>query len=115
MRTLKSALLIFWEVKLRNLSSKTYRILQDADDVKAVNASTEHLLLSALDHRAATCEKLEQLQLALRDARRMIDLKPNLSKVFVQAEHHIAFANIFLRVTSAAARYYSSKERMSLR
>lgn len=39
------------------------------------------MLLTALDYRAATYEKLQQLQSALLDAKRMIDLKPDLSKV----------------------------------
>jgi F-box/TPR repeat protein Pof3 len=43
--------------------------------------STSHMLLTALDHRAATYEKLEQLQPALKDAKQMIELKPELSKV----------------------------------
>jgi F-box/TPR repeat protein Pof3 len=47
---------------------------------KAVNESTEFLLLNALDHRAAALEKLERLQPALKDSKRMIDLKPELSK-----------------------------------
>ena len=42
--------------------------------------STGHLLLTALDHRAATYEKLDQLQLALKDAKEMLELKPDLSK-----------------------------------
>lgn len=37
--------------------------------------------LIALDHRAATYEKLDQLQLALRDSKKMIDIKPELAKV----------------------------------
>jgi F-box/TPR repeat protein Pof3 len=39
------------------------------------------MLLTALDYRAAAHEKLQQLQPALLDAKRMIDLKPDLSKV----------------------------------
>lgn len=39
------------------------------------------MLLTALDHRAATYEKLEQLKLALRDSREMIELKPEFAKV----------------------------------
>ncbi|TAQ84769.1 hypothetical protein B7494_g6925 [Chlorociboria aeruginascens] len=50
----------------------------------AVNMSTGHLLLTALDHRAATYEKLEQLQPALRDAKQMIDLMPELSKGYLR-------------------------------
>ncbi|RDL39130.1 uncharacterized protein BP5553_03470 [Venustampulla echinocandica] len=51
---------------------------------EAVNTSTGHLLLTALDHRAAAYEKLQQLQPALRDAKRMIDLKPEISKASPQ-------------------------------
>lgn len=43
--------------------------------------STDHLLLKALDGRAASYEKLDKLQLALRDAKEMIDLSPKVSKV----------------------------------
>lgn len=43
--------------------------------------STGHMLLKALDHRAAAHEKLLQFQPALQDAKRMIELKPELSKV----------------------------------
>lgn len=43
--------------------------------------SSGNLLLTALDHRAATFEKLGKLQAALRDSKQMIDLKPELSKV----------------------------------
>jgi hypothetical protein len=43
--------------------------------------SSDHLLLDALNHRVAAYEKLHQLQPALRDAKRMIELKPCLSKV----------------------------------
>ena len=46
-----------------------------------VNFSTDHILLTALDHRAATLEKLGQLQPALKDAKYMIDLKPGMAKV----------------------------------
>ena len=44
--------------------------------------STGNLLLTALDHRAATYEKLDKLQAALRDSKQMIDLKSDQSKVF---------------------------------
>jgi F-box/TPR repeat protein Pof3 len=43
--------------------------------------NTGHLLLTALDHRAAAYEKLKQFQPALRDAKRMIETKPDSSKV----------------------------------
>lgn len=43
--------------------------------------STGYLLLTALDHRAATYEKLDLLQPALKDAKEMLELKPELSKV----------------------------------
>jgi hypothetical protein len=48
---------------------------------QAVEVSTDHPLLDALDNRAATYEKLGQLQAALRDGKEMIDMKPRLSKV----------------------------------
>lgn len=50
---------------------------------QAVNISSDHFLLNALDQRVATLEKLGQLQTALRDSKRMIDLKPELAKVFL--------------------------------
>lgn len=49
--------------------------------LQGINISTGHILLTALDHRAATFEKLKQLQPALRDAKDMIELKPGLAKV----------------------------------
>ncbi|TVY17100.1 F-box/TPR repeat protein pof3 [Lachnellula arida] len=48
---------------------------------EAVNMSSGYMKLTALDHRAAAQEKLEQFQPALSDAKKMIDLKPELSKV----------------------------------
>ncbi|PQE21115.1 f-box domain protein [Rutstroemia sp. NJR-2017a WRK4] len=51
---------------------------------EAVRMSTGHMLLTALDHRAATYEKLEQLQPALKDAKQMIELKPELSKGYLR-------------------------------
>jgi len=48
---------------------------------EAVKQSSGHLRFTALDHRAATYEKLDQLQSALRDSKQMIDLKPELAKV----------------------------------
>ncbi|KAM3074201.1 hypothetical protein ACMFMG_002978 [Clarireedia jacksonii] len=51
---------------------------------EAVNISTGYMLLTALDHRAATYEKLEQLQPALKDAKHMIELKPELSKGYLR-------------------------------
>jgi hypothetical protein len=43
--------------------------------------SSGYLLLDALDHRAGAYEKLHQLQPALRDAKKMVELNPRLSKV----------------------------------
>lgn len=43
--------------------------------------ATDHILVTALDHRAATYEKLNQLQAALRDAKDIIEKKPTLSLV----------------------------------
>ncbi|KAJ8062448.1 hypothetical protein OCU04_008986 [Sclerotinia nivalis] len=52
--------------------------------MQAVKISTGHLLLTALDHRAATFEKLDQLQSALKDAKEMLELKPELSKGYLR-------------------------------
>jgi hypothetical protein len=49
--------------------------------LQGIKISSGHILLTALDHRAATLEKLDQLQPALRDAKEMIELKPELAKV----------------------------------
>ncbi|KAF7952974.1 hypothetical protein EAE96_006196 [Botrytis aclada] len=51
---------------------------------EAVEISTGHLLLTALDHRAATYEKLNLLQPALKDAKEMLELKPELSKGYLR-------------------------------
>ncbi|ESZ92258.1 hypothetical protein SBOR_7347 [Sclerotinia borealis F-4128] len=51
---------------------------------EAMRISTDHLLLTALDHRAATFEKLGQLQSALKDAKEMLELKPELSKGYLR-------------------------------
>ncbi|KAM0135901.1 hypothetical protein ACHAQE_005854 [Botrytis cinerea] len=51
---------------------------------EAVKISTGYLLLTALDHRSATYEKLGQLQLALKDAKEMLELKPELSKGYLR-------------------------------
>ncbi|KAI9644137.1 hypothetical protein NHQ30_007490 [Ciborinia camelliae] len=51
---------------------------------EAVKISTGHILLTALDHRAATFEKLDQLQSALKDAKEMLELKPELSKGYLR-------------------------------
>ncbi|EPE29442.1 RNI-like protein [Glarea lozoyensis ATCC 20868] len=51
---------------------------------EAVDMSTGHLLLTALDHRAAAYEKLKQFQPALRDAKRMIETKPDSSKGYLR-------------------------------
>jgi len=47
-------------------------------------------LLNALDARAATYEKLGDLQPALRDAKKMIDEMPNISKVCFKIQYGIA-------------------------
>ncbi|KAL3422553.1 hypothetical protein PVAG01_06709 [Phlyctema vagabunda] len=47
---------------------------------EAIKTSTGHMLLTALDHRAAANEKLDQLQAALRDSKQMIELKPEISQ-----------------------------------
>ncbi|KAF7895486.1 uncharacterized protein EAF01_009448 [Botrytis porri] len=51
---------------------------------EAVKISTGHLLLTALDHRAATYEKMDLLQPALKDAKEMLELKPELSKGYLR-------------------------------
>ncbi|KAF7918203.1 uncharacterized protein EAE98_009815 [Botrytis deweyae] len=51
---------------------------------EAVKISTDYLLLTALDHRAATYEKLDLLQPALKDAKEMLELKPELSKGYLR-------------------------------
>jgi hypothetical protein len=45
-----------------------------------------------LDHRAATLEKLGQLQQALKDAKHMIDQKPGLAKVSMSWKHVLFIA-----------------------
>ncbi|KAI9055609.1 hypothetical protein LZ554_000554 [Drepanopeziza brunnea f. sp. 'monogermtubi'] len=52
---------------------------------EAVDMSTDHMRMTALDARAATYEKLQQLLPALRDARSMIELKPKQSKGYLRA------------------------------
>lgn len=49
-----------------------------------VDQSTGNILLTALDHRAATYEKLGQLQPALRDSKKMIDEKPERAKGYLR-------------------------------
>jgi F-box/TPR repeat protein Pof3 len=49
---------------------------------QAIQGSTEHLLLNALDNRAACFEKLGKYKQALRDAKCMIESMPKLSKVW---------------------------------
>ncbi|KUJ18344.1 RNI-like protein [Mollisia scopiformis] len=51
---------------------------------EAVQGSTEHLLLNALDNRAATFEKLGMYKLALRDAKEMIEMMPKLAKGYLR-------------------------------
>ncbi|PBP18355.1 F-box domain protein [Diplocarpon rosae] len=52
---------------------------------EAVDMSSDHLLMTALDARAAAYEKLQQLLPALRDAKRMLELKPKQSKGYLRA------------------------------
>jgi F-box/TPR repeat protein Pof3 len=49
--------------------------------LQGIKISNGHILMTALDHRAATFEKLNQLQPALKDAKEMIAMKPELAKV----------------------------------
>lgn len=51
---------------------------------EAANSTSQHLLLNALDARAATYEKLGDLQPALRDAKKMIDEMPAISKGYLR-------------------------------
>ncbi len=51
------------------------------DEFQAVEGSKDHLLLNALDSRAATYEKLEKSKLAYGDAKTMLKTFPKLSKV----------------------------------
>ncbi|KAH7350943.1 hypothetical protein BKA65DRAFT_549929 [Rhexocercosporidium sp. MPI-PUGE-AT-0058] len=51
---------------------------------EAVASSTDHMLLTALDSRAATYEKLEFYLSALRDGKAMIEMKPKLSKGYLR-------------------------------
>jgi F-box/TPR repeat protein Pof3 len=54
--------------------------LADASS-QAISVSNGSILFMALDHRAASYEKLGLLQAALRDSKQMIDLKPDFAKV----------------------------------
>ena len=58
-----------------------FRGYAEVDWKQAVKISEESLLLTALDHRAAAYEKLNQLQSALRDAKQMLEVKPDRAKV----------------------------------
>ncbi|PVH80762.1 hypothetical protein DL98DRAFT_515158 [Cadophora sp. DSE1049] len=51
---------------------------------EAVTSYSDHMLLNALDSRAATYEKLEQLMPALRDGKTMIEMKPKMSKGYLR-------------------------------
>ncbi|KAH8687214.1 hypothetical protein BGZ60DRAFT_521877 [Tricladium varicosporioides] len=51
---------------------------------EAIEMSSDNLLLTAWDHRAACYEKLHQYHPALKDAKRMIDLKPECSKGYLR-------------------------------
>ncbi|RDW81998.1 hypothetical protein BP6252_03110 [Coleophoma cylindrospora] len=51
---------------------------------EAVRISSGHMLMTALDHRAATYEKLDQLRNAIRDSRQMIELMPNKAKGYLR-------------------------------
>jgi F-box/TPR repeat protein Pof3 len=68
-----------------------------------VNCSSQHLLLNALDARAGTYEKLGDLQPALRDAKKMIDEMPKLSKVRFTTTLALALL-MEIRVISAVER-----------
>ncbi|KAI0999099.1 hypothetical protein K3495_g9094 [Podosphaera aphanis] len=63
--------------------SKDYAAAAEAF-TEAINSSNGHLLLKALDSRAATYEKLENLHLALKDGRTMIQTMPNVSKGYLR-------------------------------
>jgi hypothetical protein len=65
-------------------SRVTVKLLGSFIIAQAVKTSSGDILLSAFDHRAGTYEKLDRLQLALRDAREMMELKPGVSKVWLE-------------------------------
>jgi F-box/TPR repeat protein Pof3 len=47
----------------------------------AIEQSSGSLHLDALDHRAATLEKLGDFKAALKDSKRIMDLQPDVAKV----------------------------------
>lgn len=61
---------------------------------KAVRISSSHLLLQALDHRAGTYEKLDQLQAALRDSHQMLKLKPDSAKVCLEMASRMLYLDL---------------------
>jgi F-box/TPR repeat protein Pof3 len=71
-------------------------------------------LLTALDHRAATYEKMAQLQAALRDSKQMIELKPELAKVPAHTYSIFQDAKQRLRVTFDVGKFCNSKGRKNL-
>ncbi len=73
--------------------------------------STDHLLLKALDGRAASFEKLDRLQLALRDAKEMIDISPKVSKVSLRLMLAMKFLMRF-RATCDVGRFFSSRSNL---
>lgn len=62
-----------------------------------------------LDRRAATYEKLDQLQAALRDSRRMIEMKPEAAKVQSHIHRSISSTNPKLRAIFDAEGFCNSK------
>lgn len=80
-------------------------------EIQAVEMSTDHLLFTALDSRAAVYEKLEQLLPALRDAKTMIETKPGMSKVMHSNLFYELLTEYLRRATSEPARSCSCKVR----
>lgn len=52
---------------------------------QAVKVSTGHILVTALDHRAATYEKMREYKKALKDAKAMIEEQPACAKGYLRS------------------------------
>lgn len=110
----QGALAAFAEVGLVGTcqSSRTISVLVTDFISQAVKISTGYLLLTALDHRSATYEKLGQLQLALKDAKEMLELEPELSKASTSylGNRCVKSTDWISRDISDAGKFYNSKE-----
>lgn len=78
-----------------------------ANQSQAVDESTDFILFQALEYRAATFEKLNDLQSALKDARRMITSKPELAKVFMIVGHVPNSSDDINRAIYDVAKFFS--------